>query len=116
MRELLSEISFEFFKVDSCGRHGMSEPPAADEMTRGLRRRMITNKISMWLVFAVQVYLDIRYILETDVSSCNKEILGTSQKLQATLKDYVDFGHGLHSTQVNQEVPKRLCGRLTCGY
>ena len=39
-----------------------------DELTRGLRVIFETKKLSLWVIFALQVYLDINYVLQDDLA------------------------------------------------
>src|SRR5258706_7648081 len=50
-----------------------------------------TRQIPVVLVFASQVYLDIRYILEADVDRAHKELLTTGPRVRAIIGNYVEL-------------------------
>lgn len=75
------------------------EFPAEDELQRGIVEMLESRKIPIWLIFACQVFLDIRYILEADVDRAHHELIATGVRIRRGLNylkeiaaDVVDCG------------------------
>lgn len=55
--------------------------PVEDELHREMLQMLATKTLTMWLVFATQVYVDIRYILESDVDRAHEELMSTGKRI-----------------------------------
>ncbi|KAL1977948.1 hypothetical protein VTN31DRAFT_807 [Thermomyces dupontii] len=62
-QQILMEILTDFAYLCKAG----PDMPAEEELTRGLREMFKTKQIPYWLLFAVQVFLDIHHELREDV-------------------------------------------------
>lgn len=86
LHEFLAECSiFKKLKQDGC------RIPAEDELTKGMIQMLITRKINVWLVFACQVYVDIRNILETQHDRAFLEFLMTGDRVKSTIDGQLEF-------------------------
>lgn len=65
--------------------------PGEDELTIGLIHMLATRRVPIWLVFASQVFCDIRSILESDVSKCHDELLRMGKRVDSILNTYINF-------------------------
>lgn len=83
---LIMEILAEFSVLG----HFKAVLPGQDELTRGLMEMYDTKKVTTWLCFATQIYLDINHILRRQIRKGLEDmtVAGKSAKLslQATLK------------------------------
>ncbi|RDW69980.1 hypothetical protein BP5796_08377 [Coleophoma crateriformis] len=73
-------------------------PPGEDEFTLGIIQMLRTRDTPIWLVFASQIYCDIRYILEKEVTRCHDELLATGHRVRSILQRYRAFfvKHDMH--------------------
>jgi hypothetical protein len=71
---------------------GFGYQPAQDALTGGLIEMLktCTDNIPLWLIFACQVHLGVRYILETQVDRPLSELLTAGQRLRTTSEGYID--------------------------
>jgi hypothetical protein len=65
--------------------------PGEDELTIGLIKMLAIRRIPIWLVFASQIFIDIRWILETSVSKCHDELLQMGKRVDSILNNYISF-------------------------
>jgi hypothetical protein len=56
-----------------------------------------TGKIPIWLVFACQVHIDIRFIIDADSEKPFKELQSSGRRLHTTLSNHVEFSRGQYS-------------------
>ncbi|TVY20665.1 hypothetical protein LARI1_G001186 [Lachnellula arida] len=70
--------------------------PAQDELTGGILEMVRTKEIPIWLVLAVQVQLDIHYMLLGDISRPHSELSAAAVQASATLKAHQDFSKDMH--------------------
>jgi hypothetical protein len=72
-------------------RQGMAIP-AEDELTRGLIELLMhRGKVPIWLVLACQVYLDIRFILESAISRGHDELVAKGASMNSIIGQYINF-------------------------
>jgi hypothetical protein len=84
-REFLGEICFLFCHRDESSECGNERLPAEDELVGGLKEMMKTDNIPIWLVFAVQVHLGVRYILDTSAENCHEQVLAIGHRIHKSL-------------------------------
>lgn len=60
---ILYEVLYEIFVYASQGLQGRTVMPTEDQMTRGVREVIRGEKISLWVLFALQSFLDSQQIL-----------------------------------------------------
>jgi hypothetical protein len=74
--------------------------PAIDDITRAfLDMKVSETKLTpLWLVFAMQMLLDIRRILGNDTSEAFQELQATGQRVTAVIRHYFQFSRN-HGTQ-----------------
>jgi hypothetical protein len=65
--------------------------PGEDELTIGWTTMLATRRVPIWLVFASQMFCDIRWILESDVSKCHAELQRIGKRVDSTLSTYINF-------------------------
>jgi hypothetical protein len=58
------------------------EVPAEDSIQLGMNEMLESRTITVWLVFACQVFLDIRYILEEDADRGHQELITEGQRIE----------------------------------
>ena len=85
---LLNEILPELFILLS------GRLPTEDKLTEGFRTTMRTQKITLWLVFALQVFVDIHHTLREDVIRGLQELWATATCADATLQDFLQYSRG----------------------
>jgi hypothetical protein len=84
---LLLEMLPEFLVLTT----GSKRSPAEDEMTRGLRTAFESKKVTLWLCFAVQVYLDIHNRLREEVHRPFEQLTDVATHARKSIKDTSDF-------------------------
>ncbi|TVY48091.1 hypothetical protein LOCC1_G002055 [Lachnellula occidentalis] len=65
--------------------------PAEDELTGGILKMCRTKEIPIWLVLALQVQLDIHYVLLEDISRPHSELSAAAVQAIATIEAHQDF-------------------------
>ena len=65
--------------------------PGEDELTIGWTTMLATRKVPIWLIFASQIFCDIRWILESDVSKCHEELQRMGKRVDYILSTYINF-------------------------
>lgn len=70
--------------------------PGEDCLTEGILEMARTKKIHTWLVLAVQVQLDIHYMLLEDISRPHSELCAAATSATASLKRYQSFSKDMH--------------------
>lgn len=70
-------------------------PLAEDELIRGIRDMAPGRDIPLWLVFAVQCFLDAQHILGTQLDRAHSELLRTSSAMKESVKQNLDFQKAL---------------------
>jgi hypothetical protein len=80
---------------------------AIDEITRAfLEMKVSENKlVPLWLVFAMQMLLDIRNVLGNDTSQAFQELQATGQRVTAAIRHYFQFSrnHGTHGKKWHKD-------------
>ncbi|RFU35972.1 hypothetical protein B7463_g368, partial [Scytalidium lignicola] len=89
--EVLREFIAEMAILKAMKRNPSFDIPAEDELTKGLIKFLQQRQISIWLVLACQVYVDIRYVLEEKVVRPHEELLATTKRVKETLEEYIEF-------------------------
>lgn len=69
--------------------------PGEDEFTKGMRNMIKTKRVSLWLSFAAQVYLDIHHTLRANVSKGFQELRITGLRAKKTVDEYFKFSKSL---------------------
>jgi hypothetical protein len=64
---------------------------AEHEIFRGLRQLKQTNEQPFWLTFGLQVYLDIRHILEEDVDQGFQDLCREAQLIKKSVNRVLTF-------------------------
>ncbi|OAL53575.1 hypothetical protein IQ07DRAFT_677068 [Pyrenochaeta sp. DS3sAY3a] len=65
--------------------------PAEDELTRGLRETFKTKKITLWVVFAVQLFLDIHNTLRAEVDQAFASLSDVASLVRNSIKNTFEF-------------------------
>ena len=87
---LLSQFIREMCLQMEAKRQGL-EILAEDELQRGVVEVFENGELPIWVVFACQLYLDIRYILEEDVDRAQAELLATGQEISNTIGEFFKY-------------------------
>lgn len=66
-------------------------PFAEDEITRGIRQLTDTTELSMWLIFAFQIFLDIRHILRDDISRGWQDLQKAAGHIRVGIKQVLAY-------------------------
>lgn len=82
-QQILMEVLTDFAYICKAG----PDMPAEDELTRGLREMFKTKKIPYWLLFAVQVFLDIHHELREDVERGYDEFRNIAAAVKMSIDD-----------------------------
>lgn len=69
--------------------------PVEDELTTGLREMTKTKRVTLWLSFAAQVYLDIHHVLRADVDQGSRNLKLTCLRAKKIIRDYTTFSRDL---------------------
>jgi len=113
MKELLAQICFHFCQRGQAGQRGNHKQQAEYMITQGLKEMMRTDKTLIWLIFACQVHLDIRYFLEQAAQLCH-EVLETGQRLHKSLTDYIEFLADFFKPQTTNNLRETLLELNVC--
>lgn len=70
-------------------------PLAEDELIRGIRQMAPGKVISLWLVFAVQCFLDVQHVLGRDVARGHTELSQIANAIGASIKQNLEFHQSL---------------------
>jgi hypothetical protein len=84
-RIILMEAFPEFFVASKLGSDHL---PVPDELTNGLLSAFSTKEAPLWVVCALQVFLDITHTLRADVSHGLSDLRGTGVRASISLKQY----------------------------
>lgn len=68
---ILHEVMYEIFIYADQEKEGRIYMPTEDQMTRGVREAISNGKISLWVVFALQAFLDTQQILGKFPQRCS---------------------------------------------
>lgn len=68
-----------------------SKVPAEDELTRGLRATMHMKEIPLWLVFAIQYFLDVQHIFRQNIHLGSMGLLRVAAEVKRTMKEHLDY-------------------------
>jgi hypothetical protein len=74
-------------------RHGSI--PSEDEMTRGIGEMAKEKRVSIWLSFAAQVYLDIHHILREKVGRGFDDLTSSAKYVQSNIRQVMKFHENL---------------------
>ena len=89
LMEMLSEINF----LSKASPEPMTWE---DEFTNGLRKTLCeTEKIPLWLTFAVQLFLDAHHTLRNAVSRAYDDLYEAAVKMGGSIKEILDFHRSL---------------------
>lgn len=90
-RILLREFIAEVAVLKAMKRTGNAEFPVEDELTKGIIHFLQHRRITIWLVLACHVYLEIRYVLDENVTCAHEELLNTGARVKEALERYIEF-------------------------
>lgn len=90
-RQIIHEMLAECCLIKALKRSPDFLIPGEDELTIGWTTMLATRKIPIWLIFATQMFCDIRWILEPDVPRCHHELLRMGKRVNSILKTYLNF-------------------------
>jgi hypothetical protein len=94
-RDVLVELIAEVCVLKGLKKHTDMRIPGEDELTSGLTEMLITRHIPIWIVFACKIYMDIRYIMETEIGHGHKELVTSGGHMKSVLTNYLDFSKEL---------------------
>lgn len=80
--QILMEAFPEFYLLGFRGRENFAE----DELSRGLKAAFTTKEHPFWLVFAVQVFLNIHHVLRDEVSRAFSELQRSALAMSNSIK------------------------------
>ena len=78
--------------------------PGEDELTKGLREMYKTKKISLFLCFATQIYLDITHIRRDRISSSFHELQAIGKQAKNTLNTALNQPHSILWPEENDKI------------
>jgi hypothetical protein len=93
-RQITYEILAECCLIKPLRAHRDLSIPGEDEITRGVIEMLADRQIPIWLIFAIQIQCDIRYILEADVTRCHRELRSMGLRVGGILENYTRFAGG----------------------
>jgi hypothetical protein len=70
--------------------------PGQDELTTGILKMGRTKELPIWLILAIQIHLDIHYVLLEDTSRAQNELFTGAKRTVDTLKEYLEFSKNMH--------------------
>ncbi|EPE36917.1 hypothetical protein GLAREA_09080 [Glarea lozoyensis ATCC 20868] len=70
-----------------------------DELTSGVLKMIVDNHIPTWLVLALQVQLDIQYILFDDITRPQAELMAAGLRSKNTLENHLAFIEDMNKTR-----------------
>ena len=85
LSQLLMDMSFNDNIRKALKQQSGREPPVEDELSRGLRKLRKEGEISVWIVFAARIILDIRDTLGTRMESSYQELRSVAETASKTL-------------------------------
>ncbi|KAI5306217.1 hypothetical protein KEM56_001807 [Ascosphaera pollenicola] len=63
-----------------------------DGMTSGLRETLCkTNRIPLWLTFAVQLHMDVHHVLRSDVNRAYDDLRGAANSMRSSMQSTLDL-------------------------
>ena len=78
--------------------------PGEDELTKGLREMYKTKKISLFLCFATQIYLDITHIRRDRIGSSFHDLRATGRQAKKTLNTALAQPHSILWPEENDKI------------
>ena len=78
--------------------------PGEDELTKGLREMYKTKKISLFLCFATQIYLDITHIRRDRIGSSFRDLQATGRQAKKTLNNALAQPHSVLWPEQNDKI------------
>ena len=78
--------------------------PGEDELTKGLREMYKTKKISLFLCFATQIYLDITHIRRDRIGSSFHDLQATGRQAKKTLNNALAQPHSVLWPEQNDKI------------
>ena len=78
--------------------------PGEDELTKGLREMYKTKKISLFLCFATQIYLDIIHIRRDRIGSSFRDLQVTGRQAKKTLNNALAQPHSVLWPEQNDKI------------
>ena len=78
--------------------------PGEDELTKGLREMYKTKKISLFLCFATQIYLDITHIHRDRIGSSFHDLQATGRQAKKTLNNALTQPHSVLWPEQNDKI------------
>ena len=78
--------------------------PGEDELTKGLREMYKTKKISLFLCFATQIYLDITHIRRDRIGSSFHDLQATGRRAKKTLNNALAQPHSVLWPEQNDKI------------
>ena len=78
--------------------------PGEDELTKGLREMYKTKKISLFLCFATQIYLDITHIRRDRIGSSFHDLQATGRQAKKTLNSALAQPHSVLWPEQNDKI------------
>lgn len=92
---LLLEMLPEFFYYYRTTEPTASRPPVEDEFSRGLREMFKTKEVTLSLVFAATLFLDVHRILRDEVDLGFKRMTDATHFVQEDIKEEMKFHEGI---------------------
>ena len=90
MSQILIDSSLNDVIRDDLAGHTQQKPPVEDEFSNSLERLRKEGEISVWIVFASRIILDIQDLLGTDVENVYEELRSVTQNALKVLDFHVE--------------------------
>lgn len=85
-----------------------SSLPSEDELTRGIREVFKDNPIHLWVVFGLQIFLDIQRILGEEVTRPFREFKATCDIFRENTEGQIKFSEGIRLKRYDQAQKDRI--------
>jgi hypothetical protein len=97
-RQITYEMLAECCLIKPLRAHRDFSISGEDEITRGVIEMLADRQVPIWLIFAIQIQCDVRYILEADVTRYHRELQNMGLRVSVILENYIRFADGFCSS------------------
>ena len=85
-----------------------SKVQAEHGLIHGIREQMQQDRPLFWLAFAVQIFVDIQNILQTDITRAFEDLYLGASSIRHSIKEALDFEKEASSTLLTDSTDKSL--------
>jgi hypothetical protein len=93
--QILYELIAEYYLTKAFKNLRRFSMPREDKFMKGIITILATQRIPICLIFSSQIQYNIRHILESEAEQCHQELQRMGSRVQAILRDYIEFAEGL---------------------